>query len=158
VGELFGVIIFIIVAILNALAKNYANIKQSQKSKTVNAPKPQMSGLASLDAATMQNPKRKNEFGKKPATTQKSRTKRSKTEIIPPSLEGRKTVYGDIKTGEYAQTNMNRNVPRVTVPVEQQPVAVNYGLQNRLYQDDLRRAILWSEILGKPRALKKNIR
>ena len=158
--NIFGIIMFIAFIIIRSMSDRKKGMTRGQKTKTVDTttPKAKTKSLSPIERA---GPSRMHRAETKPAPTVQKQVKpdRKGTAPIPPPFatpavrgEG-ESYYDSMPVMEGTASPPKNAVPKL------QPVAVTaVPTGAALTHDDLRRAVLWSEILGKPRAMRRSIR
>jgi len=158
--NIFGIIIFIIFIALRTMSDRKKGMNRGQKAKPVQpTTKPKSKPLIQAEPT---GPHKVRPVAAKPAPPVPGRPKSIWPEpaVAPPPIIPKRPAhvegesdYGKLPVMEGAPSPAPRPIPKL------EPVAATEGTSGQLLSyDDLRRAVLWSEILAKPRALRRNIR
>jgi len=154
--DLLVVIIFIIIAAVRTMADRKQGMTRGQKAKPVTPPRARTRPAVQAEPA---RPRKKQPAEAKavpPYPGEFQPVRKVAAEMPPPLMPPLEEGQSD-----YERT-VGREVMPTTSPLEREalpPVAeAEEQAVSGLSYEELRRAILWSEILGKPRSKRKSIR
>lgn len=145
--DIIGVIVFILFLLMQGMARSKMKKAQQQKNKPLVIPPRPRVPPTPIEEAELRKARQAKSQPPRPASTKnKKASYQQGVDTVPPPLKDNRTKHAE------------RGIQEIESYQEVRRKAADTEKRTVLTQRDLRQAILWSEVLGQPRAKKRNIR